>query len=192
METAVMEQPEEAVLAARAASEPLAFAPIYDHYFPKIYNYIRYRVYRADLADDLVARTFARALDKIGTYDSERSELSSWLFAIARNAVNDHLRAGRRRRWVSLQWLQSREPQVPGADEGLVAEERRHRLLAAVSRLSSREQEIIAMRFGAGQTNRKISGVTGLSESNVGVILHRAVRKLRSMLGDEEQYDAGE
>jgi RNA polymerase sigma-70 factor, ECF subfamily len=35
------------------------------------------------------------------------------------------------------------------------------------------------LKYGAGATNRAISEVTGLSESNVGTILHRAVQTLR-------------
>lgn len=190
METAVMEPPRAVALARRAASEPAAFAPIYDHYFARVYNYIRYRVRRADAADDLTAQTFQRALAKIGSFDPQRSTFTPWLFTIARNAVNDHLRARKRVRWVSLQWLRGREAVSSDADDLLIGQERRHRLLAAVGRLDARQQDILAMKFAAGQTNREIARVTGLTESNVGVILHRAVRKLRRELVDQEKNDA--
>lgn len=190
METAISEALEEVVLAARAASDPAAFAPIYDHYFPRVYNYIRYRVRRRDVTDDLTALTFERALAGIGSFDSERTAFAPWMFAIARNAVNDHLRGLRRARWVSLDWLRGRSSEAPGAEESLVGEERRHRLLRAVARLGTREQDLLSLRFAGGQTNRQIARLTGLSESNVGVILHRTVRKLRTEMNHEEQNDA--
>ena len=190
MDTAIMEPSGETVLASRAATEPAAFAPIYDHYFSRVYNYIRYRVRRPEVTDDLTALTFERALANIRTFDPDRAEFTTWLFAIARNAVNDHLRAGKRTRWVSLEWLRGRKSEAPEADELLVGEERRHLLLAAVGRLSPREQDILSMKFAAGQTNRQIAGLTGLGESNVGVILYRAIRKLRKDLDDEEQNHA--
>jgi len=186
VETAILEPTNEVLFATRAVNDPAAFAPIYDHYFPRVYNYIRYRVRGADETDDLTARTFERALDRIDTFDPERSTFAPWLFAIARNAVNDHLRARRRRRWVSLEWLAGRGSDAPAAEEVLIGQERRSRLLAAVSRLSRREQDVLSLKFAAGRTNRQIAGLTGLGESNVAVILHRAVRKLRSVLRDEE------
>jgi RNA polymerase sigma-70 factor (ECF subfamily) len=188
--TAVLEPPNEVALASRAATDPAAFAPIYDHYFPRVYNYIRYRVRRPDLTDDLTACTFERALVKIGSFDPERSVFAAWLFTIARNAVNDHLRARKRRRWVSLKSLRARSSEAPGADEVLIGQERRDRVLAAVARLSPREQDILSLKFAVGQTNREIAGLTGLTESNVGVILYRAVRKLRKELSVEEQSHA--
>ena len=51
-------------LAARAMAEPAAFAAIYDHYFPRVYNYVRYRVREADAADDIASQVFERAFGK--------------------------------------------------------------------------------------------------------------------------------
>jgi RNA polymerase sigma-70 factor, ECF subfamily len=45
--------------------------------------------------------------------------------------------------------------------------------------LPEREQELIALKYGADLTNREIARLTGLSETNVGSILYRVVRKLR-------------
>lgn len=52
----------------RATVEPAAFATIYDHYFPRVYNYVRYRVGDAETADDITAQVFERALVNIGSY----------------------------------------------------------------------------------------------------------------------------
>ncbi len=48
--------------------------------------------------------------------------------------------------------------------------------------LSDREREVLLLAAG-GHTNREIARATGLSDSNVGVILFRAIRKLRVQLG---------
>ena len=91
------------------------------------------------------------------------------------------------RRWVSLEWLRGASSDAPAAEEALIDRERRYRLLAAVGRLSQREQDILALKFAAGQTNRQIAQLTRLGESNVGVILYRAVRKLRRELSEKER-----
>jgi RNA polymerase sigma-70 factor (ECF subfamily) len=53
-------------------------------------------------------------------------------------------------------------------------------LSVLLARLADRERELVALKYGAGLTNRAIARLSGLSESNVGVILHRAVQMLRS------------
>jgi RNA polymerase sigma-70 factor (ECF subfamily) len=50
--------------------------------------------------------------------------------------------------------------------------------------LPEREQELIALKYGAGLTNREIAKITGFSESNVGTILHRTVCRLRKEWDD--------
>jgi RNA polymerase sigma factor (sigma-70 family) len=185
MESAAGGPANELALVARATVEPAAFAAIYDHYFPRIYTYVSYRVRDASTADDLTATIFERALAKIGTYRPDGAPFAVWLFAIARNAVNDHLRAQARQRWLSLDaihdWVSGERP----PEEVVIAGEARDALLAAVARLSERERDLLALKFGAQLTNRRIAALTGLSESNVGVILYRAVARLRADLNRE-------
>jgi RNA polymerase sigma factor (sigma-70 family) len=56
-------------------------------------------------------------------------------------------------------------------------------LQSYVAQLSKVEQEIISLKFGGEMTNRQIAKTLGLSESNVGIIIYRAVRKLRDGFG---------
>ena len=53
------------------------------------------------------------------------------------------------------------------------------RLSVLLTQLEERDRELVALRYGAGLTNRAIARLTGLTESNVGVILHRTLNKLR-------------
>jgi RNA polymerase sigma-70 factor (ECF subfamily) len=122
----------------------------------------------------------------LGRYRPERAPFAGWLFAVARNAVNDHLRAQRRRRWLSLEALRGRASPEPPLEAAVIDDETRADLLTAVARLSGRERDLIALKFAAGLTNRRIAQLTGLSESNVGVILYRTVRRLRAKLSSEE------
>jgi RNA polymerase sigma-70 factor (ECF subfamily) len=184
MDSAIVELANE--LLARAIAEPAAFAAIYDHYFSRVYNYVRYRVQDAETTDDITAQIFERALVNISRYRPEQGPFGAWLFAIARNAVNDHLRAKRRRRWLSLEVLCGRASAEPQPEEVVIGKETHAELLAALARLSDRERDLIALKFAAGLTNYRIAQLTGLSESNVGVILYRTIRKLRDFLIGEE------
>ncbi|MEA3440008.1 MAG: sigma-70 family RNA polymerase sigma factor [Chloroflexota bacterium] len=175
--------PNELTLVSEATTEPTAFAAIYDHYFPSIYNYVRYRVVDADITDDLTAQVFEKALVSLNGYHPERGSFAVWLFTISRNVVNDHLRAKRRRRWLSLDILSGKANTVSLPEETIMQNETRYELLQAMTRLSDRERDLLALKFVAGLRNGRIAELTGLSQSNVGVILYRAIRRLRVELG---------
>jgi hypothetical protein len=59
-------------------SPPATFAAIYDHYFPRVYNYVRYRVRDAEAADDIASQVLERALINIGGNRSERAPFAVW------------------------------------------------------------------------------------------------------------------
>lgn len=169
-------------LVESAKSNPEAFAAIYTHYFTRVYNYVRFRVSNPDVADDLTARVFEIVLDKIQSYKASRGIFTCWLFAIAHNVVADFYRKTKRHSWVSLEAISDVACAGPGPEEAAVAGEFRDELLKALSSLEERDRNIIALKFKAGLTNRYIAELMGLSETNVGVILYRAMRQLRSIL----------
>ena len=53
------------------------------------------------------------------------------------------------------------------------------------TRLADRERELVALKYGAGLTNRDIARLTGLSETNVSTILSRVTHHLRAQWKDE-------
>jgi RNA polymerase sigma-70 factor (ECF subfamily) len=65
------------------------------------------------------------------------------------------------------------------AIEGAEAALRRAAVRAALAQLGARERELVALKFHAGLTNSELGDVLGVSESNAGTLLHRAITKLR-------------
>ncbi len=161
------------------------FEELYDKYFDRVYNYIRYRVIARDAADDLVSAVFEKVLDKYGSFDPGRHGLEPWLFAIARNTLNDYFRRRKVRGWLSIT---DREETIASTDnvEGLAQRNQENaELLGALAKLSEIEREFISMKFTLGRNNREIAAETGFGESNVAVTLFRAMKKLRDILGPE-------
>jgi len=158
------------------------FAVLYDRSFSKVYNYVSYRLGDAAAADDVVSRVFERALDRLATYDAASGPVEAWLFGIARNAVADHFRARRWLSWLPLDVFHERPGRDVAHESALVEDESRRELRRALERLSPRERELLALKYGAEMTNRDIAAQLGVGESNVGVIVHRAVGKLREAL----------
>jgi RNA polymerase sigma-70 factor (ECF subfamily) len=159
------------------------FADVYDRWFARVYNYVRYRVGDAAAADDVVSRVFERALDRLDGFDPSRGRLDAWLFALARNAVVDHFRE--KRPSAPLDAADVLPSGEPPHEETLEGEESLRGLEAALRGLDERERELLALKFGARMTNRDIAAQMGLGESNVGVLIFRAVNKLRAALRPE-------
>lgn len=160
--------------APRAAD--LAFDRLYRSSRDDVYAYVASLLRDAPAAEEVTAAAFERAYRKRHRFDPERGEPRAWLFGIARNAALDELR--RRGRQAEL----TAEPaDIEGADfdEGAERSERRLAVSVALERLEPRERELIALKFFAGLENREIARVLGISESNAGTKLHRAMTKLR-------------
>jgi len=155
------------------------FLAYYDTCFPQIYNYICYRCGDISLADDLTAAVFERALQNLRNYRSDRGSLIAWLFVIARTIVSNHFRQERRRPSTSLEHWQDHLDSEETPEDVFLQKETRQTLLAGLQKLDERERDLLGLKYGAHFTNRRIAEMTGLSETNVGVIVHRALNKLR-------------
>lgn len=167
---------------ANANVEQEPFDQIYDGYYSRIYNYMRYRVGKRELAEDLTSQVFEQSLRKLKSYNPERASFAAWIFAIAHNTVTDYHRGRKKKYWVSLEAIWEKASPEPGPEEMAVKNEEREKLLKVMRSLEEREQEIIAMKFAGSLKNSTIAELMGLTESNVGVILYRAMKKLQKKL----------
>ena len=167
---------DQAIVDARTA-EDLDWDAVYADQAPRVYNYFRFRLGRTADAEDLTARTFEKAWRSRATYRRDLAGFSTWLFKIAQN--------------VRIDFLQSQKAHLPidealnvpassSPEKDLERESDLARLAGLTKDLPDRERELIALKYGAAINNRLIAQLTGLSESNVGTILHRVVQTLRS------------
>jgi len=155
------------------------YAELYRQYLPRILNYIRMRVDGEDLAQDLTATVFERAVSRQHTL-RRREAFGAWLFRIARNTVAGYYR--QRRPTVPLEYAADQPMLALSPPEAVMRREELARMRTALATLSEREQEIIRLRFAAGLGNKEIASVLRLRAGHVAVILYRALRKLRARL----------
>ena len=157
------------------AAEP-NWDAVYTEQLPRVYNFFRYRLANDAVAEDLTSRTFEKAWSARSRYRRDLAGFSTWLISIARNVATDHLRA--QRAHLPLEAAEEVAAKDTPHDE-VSRDSDIARLGLLLQKLPQREQELVALKYGAEATNRAIAELTGLSESNVGTILHRVVQTLR-------------
>jgi RNA polymerase sigma-70 factor (ECF subfamily) len=163
-------------LASWIAAEP-DWDQVYAEQLPRVLNFFRYRLAHTHDVEDLTARTFEKAWRARHRYRRDVAGFSTWLLTIARNVAIDHLRA--RQRYEPLEAAAKVRSPDHTPEQQTVHQSDAQRLAALLATLEPRQRELIALKYGGEMTNRAIAHATGLSESNVGTILHRAVETLR-------------
>jgi RNA polymerase sigma-70 factor (ECF subfamily) len=148
---------------------------------------LKFLIYRTGdrvLAEDIVADTFERAMRKLTLFDRARGTEKAWLYTIATNLLRD----GVRRREVEERAYAAAylpEPALVGGDGGFARLEARTTVMEALEALSPEEREAVALRFGADLTVPEMAKVLGEPLTTVEGRVYRALRKLRSRLGEE-------
>ncbi len=167
-------------------TEQIDWDSIYQSELPRIYNFFLYKIGDREFAQDLTATTVERAWKLRSRYKTGIASLSTWFFGIARNVLKEHFRNDKMRNQRTEQTLPSEElPSSIDVEKSIQHHQENEHLHKILLELPEREQDLIALKYGAGLTNREIAKITRLSESNVGSILHRSVKSLRTRLDDD-------
>lgn len=140
----------------------------------RVYAYVAYRVGDGPDAEDITSDVFERALRHRDQYDPRRGAPAAWLVGIARRCISDHFAD----RLVPVESV----PDAPAPGELDVDAAHRIDLARIVATLPERDQELIALRYGADLTARQIGELLDLRANAVEVALHRALQTVRQKL----------
>ena len=164
-------------LAARAATDPSAFAELYLRYVVRIHRYCDRRLGDANLVEDATSQVFLKALESLRR--KRIDNVASWLFAIAHNEVVDHYR--RRHNDIPLQQMLEIGSGDISTEDVAVRHLEYGTLHALLPLLNADQQRVVELRLG-GLTTREIQDVLGKGESWVKVTQHRALNRLRDLM----------
>ncbi|MEW5958817.1 MAG: sigma-70 family RNA polymerase sigma factor [Chloroflexota bacterium] len=172
--------------AAGLASTRLDFAGLFREYYPRVYNYLRYRVSTPEDAEDLIGAVFEKAYTHRRKFDPSKGTFSRWLFGIAHNTLGNYYRSRERRSaWES-------ESELPddllvsetSPETQLIRQQSITELLSSLDRLSERDREVISLKFAGRLSNQEIGQIMDLKEKTVSVVLLRAMRRLQQLLAE--------
>jgi len=108
--------------------------------------------------------------------------VAQWLFAVCRNRALDVCRKEKRMKAITDQQAASQISREEQQERLLERHDSFERVQLVLATLSENQQEVVRLKFQDGLSYRDIADVTGLSVSNVGYLLHTAVRRLRERL----------
>ncbi len=179
-------QAERLLVDAAKAGDQAALSELYQTYFPRLYRYILARTGNTYDAEDLTEEVFMRVLEAIKRFEHRKAPFSAWLFRIAHNAVISQRRKETARGRSSQ--LNDGMPVDSAGPEELV--ERRvalNEVMQAAKTLPDAQRQVISLRFAAGLTVAETARAMGKGEGNVKVIQHKAIVKLREMMGQPKK-----
>lgn len=158
------------------------FSELYDHFFDQIYRFVYRRVSHRENVEDIVSETFSKVYKHLPLFVPEKEGvLSSWIYTIAKNEVFQFLRKNKHHSSVDLDDI----PEIPSGDNipGTLNNEQWNTLLRHyLTFLPREEREIILYKYFDELSNQEIAVLSGITPNHVGVRLHRALRKLKHHL----------
>lgn len=171
-------------LVSDAQQSPEGFGKLYDYYFPKIYNFVASRIRNRDDAEDVTGDVFMKVLENIHRFEWRGVPFTAWIFTIARNELNTYYRNHSRTSTQDIEKVyglsedeEKTSPHIKAAQSELADEVKK-----VMKDLPEKELTVVQLKFFSQLNNREIMHVTGLSESHVGVILYRTLRKIKPQL----------
>jgi len=174
-------------LVMKAKTDRMAFGLLYDAYHPGVTRYCLRRLFDRNIAEDVVADVFLTVAAKIADFPGRTDkDFRCWLFRLATNAVNAHLRQTHRRK--TLLEAAARDGRLCASDKASASPAAWDMLdwptvYQAIVNLEERDQSILMLRFFADCSHDEIARVLGTSAGAVRMALSRVLGRLRKEKG---------
>ena len=176
----VLRRKKQAVMATTTCS----LASMYDQYHKNVYNYIAFRINNHHDAEELASDVFVKAIQGWKSYD-HTFPMEGWLIGIAKNVVTDYLRKTMRRKFLTFDSILELVSADRQPEEVVVINEESKKLMSAMVRLRDKERQILSMKFATELKHSEIAVILKISESHVGVTVHRAMNKLKKFMDED-------
>jgi len=152
------------------------FANLYDKYARKIYDFVYYKTFHKETAEDLTSKTFMKALEHINKFDAKKGKFSSWLYQIARNNIIDHYRSKKEEYNLAEFWgIASKDD----TQKDLTKKETLAEVKEYLTKLTQEQKDIIVMRVWDDLSYQEIAQIIGKSEANCRMIFSRVIKQMR-------------
>ena len=166
--------------------DQVAFTSLLDYYLNEVYGFMLKRTENETDAEDITIETFAKAFDKISTYNPD-FQFNTWLIAIAKNVHIDMLR--KKKSTLFLDITDEEDNQAynvadssPSPEDKIITEQNLSQLLQFIKELKPHYQEVIQLRYFQELSYQEISEHLQEPLSNVKIKLLRAKKLLAEII----------
>jgi RNA polymerase sigma-70 factor, ECF subfamily len=162
-----------------------AFQQLYEEHARRLLAFLVYRTGDVVVAEDILADTFQRVLERGGSFDPTRGSETTWLYSIALNILRDQARRAAAEARALERVAGGRGDLGRGdlSTSDMDVVENRDAVLRGLAVLGHDEREVVALRYGADLSIREISKIVRRPTTTVKGRLYHALRKLREELG---------
>ena len=168
----------ERLLIQRAQRDREAFGELYERYVDQIFAYVFSLTRNRELAEDVTAATFAKAMEELPRFEWRGVPYSAWLYRVSANLV-----ARQRRRPLAIELGHDVESAEPDPADTAATRSRDDEIRAAVATLPADQRQAVMLRFGGELRNKEIADIMGRSEGAVKLLTFRGMTALRRRLG---------
>ena len=142
-------------------------------------SYLIRRTGDYELSCDILQESFLRLFER---YGAERLS-PQLLYTVGRNMVIDRMR----KRPNSTVSIEDHDGSNTRQEHQLLVREEYRQVLAAMRHLEDDERDLLSLLISSGMGYRDLAAVTGFTETNIKVKIHRARKKLKELSGDWKQ-----
>ncbi|WP_117160716.1 sigma-70 family RNA polymerase sigma factor [Paraliobacillus sp. X-1268] len=168
------------------------FEDIYNRYHQDLFQYIFYMVKDKSLAEDLIQEVYIKVLKSYDSFRGESSE-KTWLFSIARHTTMDSFRKQTRNKQRLIDFLNFNKQASDFKDtsrlpeEIVILDEELKDIYYQLDKCSLDQKQVLILRYLQSLTIQETADIMGCSTSKVKTTQHRAIKKLQTLLRDQQE-----
>ena len=155
------------------------FESLYENFYPKIYSYVFHKTANKEDTEDILSEVFVKIFLKHHTYDPLKANMYTWMLTITKNTLVDYYKKQKvvpfdinSLEFTDLEYIDTYK-------KFIMNYETKDQVLSALKKLNKVERTVIDLRFFSDFSYQQISDQLGYSIGHVGVILGRALKKLK-------------
>lgn len=172
-------------LAIKASTDEQAFTELYELYIDLIFAFVMKRIGHKETAEDLVSEIFRKVFLNLNSYNPEKASFRTWIFRITNNTLIDYYRVTRnpnKPENVDIDEVIGLSSTEVSPHDIVLSHEQQEYMRGCLGQLPPKQQSILQLKFYDGYSNQEIAEIMKISTSNVGVLIHRALKKTKTII----------
>lgn len=171
--------------------DQVAFTFLLDFFWNEVYGFMLKRTENETDTDDITIETFAKAFDKITTYNPEFG-FNTWLITIAKNVHIDMLRKKKSSLFIDISDSDDEHAfnvvdETPSIEDEIITEQNLSQLLNYIKRLKPAYQEVIQLRYFQEMSYQDMAETLEEPLNNIKIKLLRAKKLLAEIITKKDK-----